>query len=72
MLSGNENVPSLQKDTFFKVERPPKGVLGDPKKQEPIFAGWGACRSCGCSGYIQGGAGYQNCKSCGHHFSQHK
>lgn len=38
----------------------------------PAFAGWGSCKSCGCQGYIQGGVGYQNCKACGHHFSQHK
>jgi len=37
-----------------------------------VFAAWGACRSCACTGYIQGGPGYQNCKNCLHHFSQHK
>jgi len=72
MLSGNENTPSMQKGNFFKAALSPKGMIGDPQEHNPIFAGWGACKSCGCSGYIQGGAGYQSCKTCGHHFSQHR
>lgn len=71
MLSRNENDTSMQKRTFFNIDTP-KGALGDPQEQEPMFLGWGACRSCGCTGYISAGGGSHTCKGCGHHFSQHK
>lgn len=41
------------------------------KSVQPVFAGWGACKSCGCTGYLSKGDGH-TCKSCGHHFTQHK
>ncbi len=72
MFFRNDASPTSLKTAIFKAELPPAGLFEDPQERDPIFAGWGACRSCDCSGYIQGGPGYQNCKSCGHHFSQHK
>lgn len=53
-----------------RLQLRPKGVAGDPQEQDPIFGGWGSCRSCGCSGYIKSGDG--NTCRCGHHFSQHR
>jgi hypothetical protein len=37
---------------------------------QPVTAGWGACRSCGCKGYTKG-KGDDMCGTCGHHWKQH-
>jgi len=71
MHSPNENDTSMHKRTFFNID-PPKGVVADPQEQEPIFLGWGACKSCDCRGYISPGGGSHTCKTCDHHFSQHR
>jgi hypothetical protein len=52
------------------IEFPLTGSLGDSQRLDTIRAGWGACKSCGCTGYVRG-ATVNICK-CGHHYSQHK
>lgn len=39
------------------------------REVEPIFAGFGRCKSCNCSGYQKRSWGV--CK-CGHHYMQHE
>lgn len=51
------------------VELPQQPVSPDPQEEDPIKAGYGSCRSCGCTGYKPGKPSY--CE-CGHHFSQHR
>ena len=34
-------------------------------------AGYGRCRSCGCTGYISKHNGSHECKICNHHFDRH-
>jgi hypothetical protein len=72
MVSRIEKIPAMPQNNAVAMELSPSIIFGDPKEQDTIFMGWGACKSCGCTGYVQGGAGYQNCKACSHHFSQHK
>ena len=50
------------------MECPPQSVPHDPQ-EDPIKAGQGSCRSCGCTGYRPDKPNYCGC---GHHFSQHK
>jgi hypothetical protein len=71
MFSQIDDSSARLKGKFFRIELPPKGALGDSKEQYPIFAGWGACKSCGCPGYIKSGDG-STCKNCSHHFNQHR
>ena len=35
-------------------------------------AGWGSCKSCNCSGFVDAGPGKSSCASCKHHYSQHR
>jgi hypothetical protein len=37
---------------------------------EPVKAGWGACKSCGCKGYTKSST-RDMCGTCGHHWKQH-
>lgn len=61
----------IETETFtFQAFNNPQGLLV-PLWLDGIFAGWGACRSCECRGYIKSGDG-STCKNCGHHFSQHR
>ena len=39
---------------------------------ESPIAGRGSCRSCDCRGYISKHNNTHECKTCGHHYSQHR
>ena len=40
----------------------------DAEARDPVRAGYGKCRACGCKGYSPKGGGYCHC---GHNFTQH-
>lgn len=65
----HESTTSVQ-DKPFRVELPPKGVPSDSQEQDSVFAGWGACKSCDCRGYVK--SGDRDTCTCGHHFKQHR
>lgn len=35
-------------------------------------AGWGACKSCSCTGFIEKSKSDMICLNCQHHYSQHR
>lgn len=45
--------------------------IDDTQDQDIIVAGYGSCRSCGCTGYIRDNSGSARCE-CKHSFSQHR
>ena len=58
---GNQTVLKSKNGIFLLAvrRRMPKG-------------GWGSCKSCGCSGFIDQGPGNNSCGNCKHHFTQHR
>ena len=44
-------------------------TLDDHQEQDRVYAGWGSCKSCDCSGYT---SKKPDICECGHHFSRHQ
>lgn len=49
-----------------------KPLIATPEGDQFVIAGWGACKSCSCSGFIRKSGDICGNPDCGHHFNQHK
>lgn len=62
-------IPGSHKMVFARLrDKWDWSIEHEHEHEHDLLAGWGACRSCNCSGYD---GKHDRCK-CGHHFSQHR
>lgn len=63
--------PKMLPEVYEKSFKfPPLGKIEDEHDRPPMYAGFGACKSCSCKGYIKSGDG-ETCGNCRHNYYQH-